>query len=122
MIGALWAINAACVIALQVPAVGLIDRIGTRAALVLAPLLYATAFLGFGIAEGFGMLAISIAVLTVGEVIFEPAQQTTAAPKSAFALVTCYRIAARPSGPGRPSHRFRPAMNVSARLRSMAWM
>jgi MFS family permease len=79
VIGLLWAINAVCVVALQMPAVALIGWIGTRGALVLAPILYAASFALVGAAGGFAVLAAAIVVLSVGEVVFEPAQQTAAA-------------------------------------------
>ncbi|RMH44315.1 MAG: MFS transporter [Deltaproteobacteria bacterium] len=78
-LGALWTINAVCVLALQLPAVAAVRRAGTRVALVAGAVLYVAAFVGFGVAPGFAGLAASMIVLTAGEVVLEPAQQAMAA-------------------------------------------
>jgi predicted MFS family arabinose efflux permease len=78
-LGVLWLVNGLLVIALQLPAVIAIERIGVRAALVVGPMLYALSFLAIGAASSLVALAAAIAVLTIGEVIQDPAQQTTAA-------------------------------------------
>jgi MFS family permease len=78
-LGALWTINAILVVALQLPAVRVADGVGPARSLVLAPLLYAASFILFSEADGFTLMAIGIFVLSLGEVLFEPAQQTMAA-------------------------------------------
>lgn len=78
-LGLLWTINAAVVILFQMPAVRAIARIGAVRALIIGPVLYAGAFALFGAASDFALLAAGIAVLSLGEVVFEPAEQTVAA-------------------------------------------
>src|SRR5690606_29392189 len=62
-----------------VPAVALARRWGMRRALVFGTLLYAVGYTLFGGAGGFGQLAIGMAIITAGEVIFAPALSDTAA-------------------------------------------
>jgi predicted MFS family arabinose efflux permease len=78
-LGLLWMINGSLVMALQLPAVAVIARIGSGRSLVIGTALHAVAFLAIGAARDFGQLACAIAILTVGEVIHAPAEQTTAA-------------------------------------------
>jgi MFS family permease len=67
---------------LQLPAVALIDRIGTRAAMIAGSLLYIAAFLIVGHAAALLGVVLAIAVLTSGEVLLSPAQQAVAAELS----------------------------------------
>jgi MFS family permease len=78
-IGLLYTVNGLLVVILQIPAVALIDRHGPRRALVFGPLLYTLAYLSVGLAEGFGSLALAVALLTAGEVVFAPALSDMAA-------------------------------------------
>jgi MFS family permease len=78
-IGSIYTINGILVILLQVPAVALIERGGARVALVAGPLLYALAFVGFGLSTGYGAFAACIAVLTLGEILYSPALSDLAA-------------------------------------------
>jgi MFS family permease len=72
-------VNGVMVVAVQVPAVGLARWWGMRKALVFGALLYAVGYGIFGFSSGFGHLAIGMAILTTGEVIFAPALSDTAA-------------------------------------------
>lgn len=78
-IGLLYTVNGVMVVAVQVPAVGLARWWGMRKALVFGALLYAVGYGIFGFSTGFGQLAIGMAILTTGEVIFAPALSDTAA-------------------------------------------
>lgn len=78
-IGLLYSVNGVMVVAAQVPAVALARRWGMRRALVFGTLLYTVGYLFFGAATGFGQMALGMAILTVGEVVFAPALSDTAA-------------------------------------------
>jgi predicted MFS family arabinose efflux permease len=78
-IGLIYTVNGLLVILLQVPAVSFIDDGGLGRALVLGPLIYTVAFAGIGLASGFTGVALSVAVLTAGEVVFAPALSDMAA-------------------------------------------
>jgi MFS family permease len=78
-IGLLYTVNGVMVVAVQVPAVALARWWGMRKALVFGALLYAVGYGIFGFSSGFGHLAIGMAILTTGEVIFAPALSDTAA-------------------------------------------
>ncbi len=78
-IGRLYSVNAAVVLALQVPAVALIGTIGARAALIAGALVYCLSFFLLGAADAFLGTALAVAVLTVGEVLLAPAQQAIVA-------------------------------------------
>ncbi len=78
-VGLLFTVNGLLVVLLQVPAVALIDTRGPRFALLAGPALYALAYVAVGFATGFGSLAIAVAILTAGEVIFSPALSDMAA-------------------------------------------
>lgn len=78
-IGLVYAVNGALVVLMQVPAVALIKRRGPRVALVLGPAIYAMAYLSLGVADTFTTVAVSVAFLTFGEVIFSPALSDMAA-------------------------------------------
>ena len=78
-IGLVYTVNGILVVLLQVPAVRFIDEGGLGRALVFGPLLYTVAFLGIGAVSTFGGLALCVAVLTAGEVVFAPALSDMAA-------------------------------------------
>lgn len=78
-IGLVYTVNGMMVVLAQVPAVGLARRWGMRRSLVFGALLYALGYVLFARATGFGDLAVGMAVLTVGEVVFSPALSDTAA-------------------------------------------
>ncbi len=78
-VGQLYAINGVLVLLMQWPALGLIRRVGTHAALIGAALVFALGFGLIGAAEGFAGGVLAIAVITVGEVVFAPAHQQAAA-------------------------------------------
>jgi MFS family permease len=67
------------VLALQVPALGLIRRLGIGVMLPWASFLDTLGFALIGLASGFAGGAASILVLTCAEVLFDPAQQAAIA-------------------------------------------
>ncbi len=78
-IGVLYTVNGVAVLALQVPALTLIRRIGTRRALMLGPLAYIVGFIAIGSDSGLFWLGVAVFVVTIGEVIIAPAHQAAAA-------------------------------------------
>ncbi len=78
-IGLLYTVNGVLVIVLQLPIVALIRRYGSRATLVGGPLVFAIGYFGYGFVTGFNGLALCVAVATLGEVLFSPAQSDMAA-------------------------------------------
>ena len=78
-VGWLYAINGIGVLILQVPALGLIRRLGIRLMLPWSSLFDATGFALIGLASGFAGGALAMGVLTCAEVLFDPSQQTAIA-------------------------------------------
>jgi len=78
-VGLLYTFNGIGVLILQVPALGLIRRLGIRTVLPWSSLLDAIGFGLIGAATGFTGGAIAIVALTCAEVMFDPAQQTAIA-------------------------------------------
>lgn len=78
-VGLLYTVNGVLVVLFQVPAVTLVGLWGMRRTLVCGALLYAAGYALFGLAGSFTGLAIGMAVLTAGEVIFAPALSDLAA-------------------------------------------
>ena len=78
-VGLLYALNGLAVLALQVPALGLIRRFGIGAMLPWSSFLDALGFALIGLASGFAGGVLSILVLTCAEVLFDPAQQAAIA-------------------------------------------
>jgi len=78
-VGLLYAFNGIGVLILQVPALGLIRRLGIRILLPWSSLLDAAGFALIGLASGFAGGALAIVVLTCAEVLFDPSQQTAIA-------------------------------------------
>jgi len=78
-IGLIYTVNGILVVVLQIPAVRFIDEGGLGRALVLGPLLYTVAFIGIGFSSSFTSVALCVAVLTAGEVVFAPALSDMAA-------------------------------------------
>jgi MFS family permease len=72
-IGLVYTINGVLVVLLQVPAVTLIRRGGARVALVVGPATYTISYLLIGTSDAFWWIALWVAFLTFGEVIFSPA-------------------------------------------------
>jgi len=81
-IGLLYTINGVLVILLQVPAIAIIRRLSPDRALVTGCLIYSTAFLWIGAADGVGLVILAIVTATAGEVILTPAQESTVADLS----------------------------------------
>ncbi len=78
-VGLLYTVNGVMVVAAQVPAVALARKVGMRRALVIGTLLYTVGYGIFGVAGNFSDLAVGMAIVTIGEVIFAPALTDTAA-------------------------------------------
>jgi len=78
-VGLLYTVNGVLVVLFQVPAVQLVRAWGMRRTLVFGASLYAVAYLLFGVSTTFTGLALAMAVLTLGEVIFAPALSDIAA-------------------------------------------
>jgi MFS family permease len=78
-VGLLYALNGLAVLVLQVPALGLIRRLGIGVMLPWSSFLDALGFALIGLASGLGGGAVSILVLTCAEVLFDPAQQAAIA-------------------------------------------
>jgi len=78
-VGLLYTINGAGVLLLQVPALGLIRRLGIGRTLPWASLLDALGFALIGLGSGFAGCAMAMATLTCAEVLFDPAHQTAIA-------------------------------------------
>lgn len=78
-LGLAYTVNGAVVLAMQIPAVGVIDRAGPGRALVIGSLLYVVAFVGIGLANDLPQLGGAVLVLTLGEILVAPALQTAAA-------------------------------------------
>src|SRR5262249_19283930 len=77
-LGHLYTLNGVMVVALQFPAVRLIERIGCHRAVLAGPLVYALGYLSMGLARGLRGLAASVPCVTTAELVFLPAQQTLA--------------------------------------------
>jgi MFS family permease len=78
-VGLLYTLNGVGVLTLQVPAIGLLRRIGIGRALPWASLLDALGFALIGLGSGFAGVAIAMMTLTSAEVLFDPAHQTAIA-------------------------------------------
>jgi MFS family permease len=78
-VGLLYALNGLAVLVLQVPALGLIKRLGIGVMLPWSSFLDALGFAVIGLASGLGGGAVAILVLTCAEVLFDPAQQAAIA-------------------------------------------
>jgi MFS family permease len=78
-VGWLYALNGAGVLLLQIPALGVIRRLGFTRALPWAALGSAMGFALIGLATGLGGAALAIVVITCAEVVFAPAHQAAIA-------------------------------------------
>jgi MFS family permease len=74
-VGSLFVVNGILVVLVQLPAVGLIRRIGTAGALVMASLGYLVAYLGVGLATGYLSLLVCVVLATLCEIAAIPAHQ-----------------------------------------------
>jgi len=81
-VGLLYMVNGGGVLLLQVPALGLIQRMGIERALPWSSLLDAIAFGLIGAATGFTGAALAMFAVTAAEVVFNPAHQTAVADVS----------------------------------------
>jgi MFS family permease len=78
-VGRLYSINGLMVVLLQVGAVGYIRRVGLGRALVIGCLGYAVSYVSVGFATGFATLLLSVAAITLAEMVSAPAQQASIA-------------------------------------------
>jgi MFS family permease len=78
-VGLIYAINGAAVLALQLPAVALVARLGLGAALPWASILSTAGFAAVGAAAGLDGVILAMLAITCGEVLFTPAHQTAIA-------------------------------------------
>jgi MFS family permease len=78
-VGWLYTINGVGVLCLQVPALGLIRRLGITTTLPWASLVDALGFALIGVGTGFPGAAIAMMTLTSAEVVFDPSHQTAIA-------------------------------------------
>ncbi len=78
-VGLLYMLNGAGVLLLQVPALGLLHKVGVSRTLPWASLLDALAFALIGAAVGWTGAAVAIMAMTASEVMFDPAHQTAVA-------------------------------------------
>ncbi len=78
-VGTIYMLNGALVVVLQLPAVGFIQRLGTRGALVIGCLVYAAAYASVGLAVGHLSMLVCVACVTLAEILTAPAQQATVA-------------------------------------------
>jgi MFS family permease len=76
-VGTLYSMNGLMVVFLQVPAVALIRRVGTRRALVLGCFGYAASYAAVGLVTGYFSLLLCVAFVTLAEMVSAPAQQAT---------------------------------------------
>jgi MFS family permease len=82
-VGTLFSLNGLMVVFLQLPAVGFIRRVGTERALLIGCLAYAAGYASVGLAVNYPALLLSMAAITLAEIVSAPAQQaaiTTLAP------------------------------------------
>ncbi|MCG5055896.1 MAG: MFS transporter [Myxococcales bacterium] len=73
----LYTLNGLLVVALQLPAVAFIRRIGRQRALLLGCLGYAVSYAAVGLALGHASLLLCVAAVTLSEVVLAPSQQAT---------------------------------------------
>lgn len=78
-VGLLYALNGACVLLLQFPALAVIKRLGIAVILPWSSALDMLGFVVVGFATGMPTGALAIVLLTCAEVLFDPAQQTAIA-------------------------------------------
>jgi len=90
LLGWLFTINGVVVVLFQWPAARLADRIGIRRGLVLGCLLYAIGYFSVAFAHSFALLALSMVVITWGEVTFSPTSMAAVANMAPAARVGRY--------------------------------
>jgi predicted MFS family arabinose efflux permease len=105
-IGTFFTVNGLLVVFLQLPAVGFIRRMGTRAALVVGCLGYAAGYAAVGLARGYASVLVCVAFVTLAEIVTAPAQQTTVTMLAPLGRVGAYsglyglcQIAGQSAGP-----------------------
>lgn len=74
-VGTLYTVNGVLVVLLQLPVARLIQRWGTRRALVAGSLGYAASYAAVGFASGTGTLLLCLVGITLAEIFTSPAQQ-----------------------------------------------
>ncbi|MBR2643503.1 MAG: MFS transporter [Lentisphaeria bacterium] len=97
-LGSIYSLNGFLVMALQIPLIALLKRckLPLAAQLLLGVLLYGTGFAALGFSSGAWMIACAVAVLTLGEIIDQPALFTTVSnettPANAGRLMASYSL------------------------------
>lgn len=81
-IGLLWTVNGVLIVLLQMPVARLVERLGTRLALVVGSLIYAFAYASVGFATGYVALLASMVAITAGELLNAPSQQSAVAARA----------------------------------------
>lgn len=98
-LGSIYSLNGFLVLALQIPLIALLKRcrIPLAAQLLLGVLLYAGGFALLGFCSAAWMIACAVAILTLGEIIDQPALFTTVSnettPANAGRLMASYSLA-----------------------------
>jgi MFS family permease len=82
-VGLVWALNGALVVFAQMPVARLVARMGTRRALVTSSVLYGLAYASVGLVATFSGLAACMVLVTLGELLNTPAQQSAVASRAA---------------------------------------
>jgi predicted MFS family arabinose efflux permease len=81
-IGLLWTLNGVLVVGAQMSVARVVQRLGTRVALVTGSLVYALAYASVGFVESYGGLLASMVAITAGELLNAPSQQTAIAARA----------------------------------------
>ena len=90
LLGWIFTINGVVVVLFQWPAARLAERIGIRRGLVLGCLLYAIGYFSVAFAHSFAFLALSMVIITWGEVTFSPTSMAAVANMAPAARVGRY--------------------------------
>lgn len=75
-LGLIWAVNGALVVFLQMPAAGLVKRIGMQTSLVGGALLYAVSYTAVGFTHALAPLLVCVVFITLAELLNAPSQQS----------------------------------------------
>lgn len=75
-LGFLWTLNGLIVVLLQMPFARLVRRIGTHRALLWSAVFYALGYASVGFASSWNLLILAMCVVTAGELLNAPSQQT----------------------------------------------
>jgi len=127
----IFTVNGLIVVALQLPAAGLINRIGRMRALFIGCIGYALSYSAFGLVGNLSLLLLGVAAITVSEVILAPSQHslvTTLAPAGSIGAYSgifgLAQVAGQSVGPllGGVAMEFLTGMGLWATLGSFGFM